>query len=357
MTTIAANDSNIVYSPYNWDVTAARAKTINAGAYLRVEFNGTPTSLAATFDVSNQPTAKTRVSIRIDNASWIDTQVAASIAIPLPADTWGSHTVEIVMRSHTQSVNRWLSPQPTALLFTGLTADTTITSRAIRKRPLTALAIGDSLGEGNASWSNASGANEDGHDARLGWAFPLMHMLGAEFGVVAFSGVAYSDTQSSNGVPKAPSSVPYLWDTQPRSLAATVPDFVVINLGTNDALHNDADATVTADALALINWVLQNTPAKTWVIVVPGWQGFKAGAIQAAITSSSAPYRVTYVDTSNWFTAADSSDNLHPYGFQNLNDLVPRLAATIRPTIANPPQSVRMYIRDAAGNAVPVQYA
>lgn len=351
MTTIAANDANIVYSPYTWHVNGTRAKTISPGAYFRVLFSGDPNTLTATFDVTNQPSGKTRISVRVDGGPWQDVQIAASVPLTMPANTWGSHTVEFMMRSHSSGVDRWASPQPTAVLFTGLTADVTVTTRTNRLRPLRGFAIGDSMGEGIAAWANTAGGFEDNHDARYGWAYPLGALLGAEVGMACFGGMAYSDASSTSGVPKAPDSAPYLWAGQARDLATSPPDFIVVNLGVNDSLHGNSDAAVTADSTALLNWLLTQAPAAK-VFLVPGWSANKAAAIQAGIAASVAPNRVTYVNTAGWWNSADSSDNLHPYGYINTHDLAPRLANVIRPALST--AGTGYFIRDAAGNAVPI---
>lgn len=351
MSTIAPNDPNIVYSPYTWDVTAGAAKTINAGAYLRIAFTGTPGTLAATFDITNMVAPASQVGIRIDGGNWLNVEVAASVPLTIPTDnTWGSHTVEIVVIATTQAHPRWVAPQGPAIIFTGLTADTTVTTRLQRERSIYAMAVGDSITEGVRTLNMDAVLDTDRNDSRLSYAYPLGDLLGAEIGVVGFGGTGISKA-GAGGVPKFRDSVPYLWDGKARSLATPrAPDFILAHIGTNDPESLDAD--VVADTTSLLNGWIAATAA-TPIIVLPGWLQRKATQIQQGIAACDAPSRVHYVDTTGWWATADAADGLHPYGYINTTDLSQRVAATIKPIIgaASPPVVFR---RAADGTAVPI---
>jgi hypothetical protein len=208
MTTIAPNDPNILYSPYTWLVTAQMAKTINAGAYLRVAFTGTPGTLTATFDVS-AGNYSPRVAIRYDGGPWQETQVAGS-SVPIaltqtiPADanlfnTWGTHVVEIMMIASSEGVDRWAS-QLNALKFTGLVADVAVATKPVRARPLYGFLIGDSIAEGVRALNVTATGDQRRNDNRLAWTGPLRELLGAEIGVAGFGGVGVAGS-GSGGVP------------------------------------------------------------------------------------------------------------------------------------------------------------
>lgn len=337
MTTIAPNNANWIYSPLNWDVTSGRAKTIDAGAYARIMFDGNPGTLAATFDMTNQPAGKTRISIRLDGGPWLDTMCAASVALTIPDNGWPSHTVELVMRAHSSAVDRWASPQPSALLFTGLTTTSTVTPRASRVRPYRLLLAGDSMLEGVSTWDDEPTKYEDKNDARYAWGYPLGDLLGAEVGVVGFGGLAWADRASPSdtaGVPKAQDSLPYLWSGQARSLAGGI-DGAVFNFGTNDDIGGSTDAAVTAGVAATLNWFHGQAPSAP-VVIVPGWVNHRAPAITAGIAASTHALRTRLVDTTGWWASADSSDGLHPWGYINTNDLAPRLASIIAPLLGAP---------------------
>lgn len=360
MTTIVPNDSNIAYSPYTWLVTAQMAKTINAGAYLRVAFTGTPTTLTATFDVS-AGNYSPRVAIRYDGGPWQESQVAGtsvSIALALtsPADpniydTWGTHVVEIMLIASSEGVDRWAS-QLNALKFTGLVADVPVATQPIRRRPLYGFLIGDSIAEGVRVLNITAGGDQRRNDNRLAWTGPLRDLLGAEIGVAGFGGVAVAGP-GSGGVPQFSDNVPYLWSGQPRDLTSPqAPDFVVAHIGTNDSAKTDA--AVTAGATALMNYLIANTPPRTVILVLAGWLQTKMVAIRAGIAASSAPDRIQFVDTTGWWSAADSGDGLHPYGYANVTDLAPRLAAVIHAALVGKSSATgTVFYRDGTGQWVP----
>lgn len=357
MTVIAPNDANIVYSPYNWLVTGSSAKTICAGAYMKVAFTGaTPTTLTAGFDMTNQPGGggKTRVSFRVDGMAWTDSvALASSLPITIPTTNgWTTHTVEMIFAASSEGANRWLAPQNTAMVFTGLTTDTTVTTRPYRARDLYGLALGDSIAEGVRTLKSGTSPTELGNDARLAWAYPLADLLGAEIGVIGFGGTGISNGGNGN-IPKFPDLAPYLWDGQARNITTPkTPDFIVAHIGTNDA--PELDASVTADALTLLNnWITAAPDAK--IFVLPGWNQTKASAILQACQTCSDPDAVTYVDTTGWWNSADASDGLHPYGYINTMDLSPRLAAVIRDGITPTGGEPNVFRRAADGTAVPVE--
>lgn len=355
LSTIAPNDQNIAYSPYTWEVVGT-AKTINAGAYFRVAFTGTPSTLIATFNTSNMPASASRVGFRVDGGNWQDFAVAASIPLAVNAgNTWGTHVVEMVVISTTETAVRWGAPQATAVIFTGLTADVAVTTRMARRRSLYGLAVGDSIAEGVRTLNMTAPLDTNRNDSRNAWAYPLADLLGAEIGVVGFGGQGISKT-GSGGVPKFSDAAPSLFAGTARSLATPQPpDFIIAHLGTNDAAS--ADATVTADTASLLNYWIGATPSATKIFVMAGWAQTKAAAIQSGIAASSAPSRVVYINTTGWWSAADSSDSLHPYGYVNTIDLAPRLAAAVRPyitaTLPAPVAPVKVYTCGPDGSAVP----
>lgn len=348
MTIIAPTDPNIIYSPYNWDVSAGGAKTLNSGAYFRVTFSGDPNTLAATFNITNQPVRKSKVGFRVDGGPWQDYKVAASVPLTIPANTWAVHTVEMVVAATTESVNRWNDPQGPAVIFTGLDADVTVTTKAGRKRTLTGIAFGDSITEGVRTLNMDAADDVDRNDTRLAWGYPLGDLLGAEIGVIGMGGVGLSKSGSGN-VPKFPDSAPYLWAGKARTYPVD-PDFIVAHVGAND--WGSDNAAVVTDTTALLNhWLSATTKAK--IFMLPNWKQTKAPQIQQGIAASSDPSRVVYVDTTGWWNTADASDALHPYGYVNISDLAPRIAGVVRANIEGY-TATNYFIRNSAGQAVPV---
>lgn len=350
MSTISASDSNIKYSPYNWNVDSNGAKTICSGAYCFIEFTGTITTLSALFNISNLSSPLPKVGFRVDGGAWQDYTIASTINLTVPtSNTWGKHTVEMVVISTSEAANRWNSPYNTAVIFTGITADTTISSIATnRNKTLYGLAFGDSITEGVRTLNMTATNDTDRNDSRLTWAYPLSSILGAELGVVGFGGTGINKVGSGN-IPRFCDSIPYLYSGQARDFSSPkYPDFIVGNIGTNDGGTSDADALTYT--LSLINYLLANTPNSTKIFIYAGWLQTKSTQIKQACLTCNNPARVVFIDTTGWWSTSDSSDSLHPYGYVNISSLSYKIAEVIRQNFTN------YYIKSSTGKAVPLIY-
>lgn len=325
--TIAPNNANIVYSPYNWNVTATEAKTINAGAYLRTTLSGTATSLKAKFDLTNNLTPLPQISFRVDGGSWTTVPIAAEVTIPMPtSNTWAAHLVEILVKATTETQNRWNAPQNTAVVFLGFkTIPGTIATRTTRTRKLYILAYGDSITEGVRTLAlNGAGGDVDRNDSACGWAYPLGELMGAEIGVVGFGGSGIVDTGGGN-VPGLVNSYNLLWAGQSRSFTTPqAPDLILLNEGTND------QTDITVNTTTLLNNLLAATPSTTKIGVIIPWNTNRRANLIAGVAACNSTRRVKVIDTPGWFVSSDASDGLHPYGYTNLVDLSPRIATAAR---------------------------
>lgn len=355
MTTIAASDSKILYSPYTWGVAGGAACTIDAGAYFTIAFTGTPTTAPTLgFDVSALAAPFPRIAVQVDGGAPVVQDVAASVPAPIPAGpTWGKHVIRVTVVATSETLPRW-GGTSTQVRFTGLTADATITSATVRARAGRLLLIGDSILEGVRTLNMTATRDTDRNDSRLSWGLPLADALGMEAGCVGFGAVGISKS-GSGGVPRFADNIPYLWSGVARDLSAG-PTAVVCHIGTND--NSSTDAEVTADTKRLLDYLIANTACP--IIVMPGWLQRKASAIQAGIAASTAPTRATFVDTTGWWSTADAADSLHPYGYVNVIDLVPRLAARIDQVLGAfvppvvPPAPAPAFFINRGGAAYPV---
>lgn len=332
---ILPTDANIIYSPYNWDVQTARAKTINAGAYLRCVVDGSVTSIAATFDMTNV-TAPPQLRYRVDDGPWTLATSAASIALTIPADnTWPSHAVEIVVKAaYTNAVSdRWTTDN-SAVKFTGLVTSSGGATRAIQHKGLNVLVCGDSITEGLYTLENtAVSLNE--HDAMQGYAYSLRETLGAEVGVVGLGGQGFT-IAGSGSVPVFGTAILSIFSGVARSFTSPIPDLIAINQGTNDGIQGASTAAVQAAAITALNELLAATPSTTVILILRPLDGWVAAQLQAAAAACSAPGRVFYQDTTGWFNDADSAGGagVHPSGFTSTQNLGPRTAAAARAALA-----------------------
>lgn len=354
MSTITPAASGIYYDPSSWKVETGKATTIQGGAELKVLVEGNPgDDLTATFDLTGLVAPYPHVAISIDNEPAIRRELAATLPVPKPTtNQWPSHIVTITVVAAAADVNRW--NRQSAVVFTGImSAATAISSGLIRNTSPIGLFIGDSLGEGfwALGTADAYGTAPDRTDNRFGWAYPLARALGCRPIQATFAGVGL--TKGGNGsIPKFLSNWKQMWSGEARSFS-TQPDYVVAMPGTND--NGATDATVTAEMTAWINDLVATLTNGCPIIIVRPWYGTKAAAIQAGIAASNNPARVKWVDTTGWVNASQSSDGLHPYGFQNLASLVPRLADAVRTILkaaqsTNPPTPIA-WIKTASGKA------
>jgi len=325
----AYDPAKIVFSPYNWKAVSSYAKTINAGAYFRTIFGGTTCTL--TFDMAGINNPVPQISYRVDGfGAWYTVDLSASVVITVPAKTAnyaakGGHFLEVIVKSTTETQPRW-STQTTAVVLTGLILDTDKTLTLPPSMPLRGLYYGDSITEGvrtvNATDTYDTGRN----DAVQGWAFLTGQMLGAEFGVVGFGATGFVQT-GTGGVPVLGSTYNYLWSGEVRSFTPA-PDYIVLNEGTNDA------SSVTANATAVLNALIAATPKTCKIIVLRPFNGNRAAELVTAIAATTDQTRIAYIDTTGYFTTANSADSLHPYGNENLFHIAPLIAAQIKALVA-----------------------
>jgi hypothetical protein len=337
--------AKIVFSPYNWDVQAGFAKTINAGAYLRMNFTGASCALA--FDLAAAQTPYPKLSYRIDGfGPWTTVDLAASVAISIPSElaAYPAHQLELMVRSTTESRSRWVS-QATGVKLTGITlANGGVLSKPA-EQPLYGLYFGDSITEGINTIAS-TGDTTVRSDAAQGWAYLSARMLGAECGIVGFGRQGLTVTGNPD-VPVFGSTWNQLYAGVARSFARA-PDYIVINQGTNDG-----SANIQSAALAVMNNILAAMPASTKIVVLRPFNGAGDAYWRAAIAACAAPARISYIDTTGWFVTANSPDGLHPNGYANISRIAPLATSAIKSVLdGNVPTAARTVsftLGDASG--------
>lgn len=320
-----ANDAGIVYSPYNWLVNSSSAKTINAGAYFKTKFSGTSCTL--NFDITNTSTPRPRLRIKVDGRTDQSATVAATIAVTMPTGQDNSvHLLEVWVDAATETLNRWASPQNTAVVLTSITlasGSDTLAAPTVKGKRL--LVYGDSITEGVRTLALSGTADLDRNSATVGWALALGNLLGAETGCVGF-GASGINIGGAGGVPALNNSYANLWAGQARDFSAA-PDYCVWLEGTNDGTNN-----TQTNGIAALNGMLTAMPGTKFYLALPLNGTSQATNLQAIAAGCSDPTRVRYIDTAGFWSSTDASDALHPYGYTNLADIAPKLAAAIRRT-------------------------
>lgn len=339
---MAPTDPAIIYSPFTWDVTGARAKTINIGAYFRFSAacSGATLNLDTTALTGDFPV----ISYRVDGGAWQRANISASFPLTIPAGTsWGVHHFEVALSSSSISENRWNEPSAAHLTLTGITLSAGGTLRPAVARTRRGVWFGDSITEGEKT--RGTTWDTDDSDAVVNWPYLVGSRLG-EFGIVACGGLAWSGNGIGNW-PAFTSSWDDLRGGGPARDISTA-DYVVVNMGENGgAVASTVTSWLQACRTAL-------TSATTPIFVLRPFSGAGAAALQAGVTATG-DANVHYVDTTGWFNSADSPDGQHPYGYVSLESFAPRLhdaiAAVIGGTASATP--TRFY-RASSGVATPV---
>ena len=312
----------IVYSPYNWVVSASSAKTINPGAYFRLLFTGNATLLTNSSAAAVLPS---QVWTRVDGGPLVQHTLPrgpGSIAVPLgpPYSATDHHLAEVIVKSSTETEDRWLQ-QTTAAVFTGIIADAV--SAPVR-RPLNVLIYGDSITEGVRTLGyEGIAADTDRNDAVRDYSYQLSQLLPVEVGVVAFGATGVTKG-GSGSVPALPASYDHQWQGEPRSFEPA-PDLIVYNEGTNDRTQGAPFVSALGGVVAALR---RAAPAARQLILLP-FNGCHQDDL-LAVVHGAADANVKFGNTSGWY---DGSDGLHPFGYQHMGNIAPRLAQLSLPML------------------------
>lgn len=338
-TVLPPSSPSILYSPLNWTQEASTASTINAGAYFRTMFSGNVCDL--NFDVVNQTVPFSEIYWRVDGYSaktpWTEAVPSANIPCTPSGDLAAAplHLLEVVVKSTSQTINRWNASQPGAVVrLAGITFAAGATTQLPYAAPWTIAVFGDSITEGIRTVNQTAAYDTDQNDATLGWAYLLGSDLGAEIGVIGFGGQGFT-VAGSGGVPPFTASYNLMSSAVARSASGQRPQLIVINMGTNDP----AATNIATAATNVLNGLLASYPKTPIALLVPFNQSHLVD-LQTAAASCNQPAQVTVVQTAGLLQPTNGIDSLglHPTGPNNLAVIAPRLAASLQQILvtANP---------------------
>lgn len=323
---LSMNDSSILYSPYNWGgQERGIARTINSGAYFRVQFTGTSCVLHT--DTSAMPDMFSQIWTRVDGGplqqhvlSTGNPSLDVSFGPPFTASN--NHLLEVIVKSTTETRERWAVPSATAVIFTGITiGNSTAPPRRPVRKPYNVLIYGDSITEGVRTLGYVGIANDtDRNDAVRDYSYQLSQMLPIEIGVVGF-GATGTTKPGSGGVPALPETWDKLWDGEPR-VFMPAPDVVIYNEGTNDGKS-------TYDTLlAVVKGVAARAPNTVQLLMLP-FNGCHEEDILKVVAEMASP-RVVFGNTTGFY---DGADGLHPFGYSHVGMIAPRMAGLVAPLL------------------------
>lgn len=284
LTTYAVNDSNLIWSPYNWEFSGSTwAQSNNPGAYCKVSFNGTTLKLLVSVAqlVTQGLSSGDYPTIRycIDNKTTTDLQLTSSSATITLASglSSGNHTAQIWFIRTNYNNDRWTTSGYNSVRVTGFQSDGTLISQSSQSKKIAIL--GDSITEGCLITANSVA----GQDAMLSFSHLIGTGLNSEFGVIGFGGQGWTLT-GSGSTPTFPNAWNLYRSGVSRSFSPT-PDYAIVVHGTNDAINSVSDSTITNAVSAWIASARAAMPStKIFIVVPPG--GFKASAISQGVTNA-----------------------------------------------------------------------
>ncbi len=289
-----------------WGRLAEAMTTVNSGSRVILRFTGR--HITATFDQSTV-THPPQIYARVDRgASTLYTVDRNQLDLtPRGLAGGGVHTLEIAVKDVDERANRWNPPLQSGLLLTGFRLDRgarTVPPPAPSNRRIEFL--GDSITQGVRALGPEIGVR--GSDATKGYAWLTGQALRANFRPVGFG--AQGILRSGGGqVPPAAQTLRFNFAGSPID-PSFVPQAVVVNQGTNDALAR-VDPILFQNAYLDYLRQIRGVWPSAWIFAVRPFGGYFAREIAAAVAATG-DRRVSYVDTTGWLPAAAYEDGLHP---------------------------------------------
>ena len=287
---LPVTDTKYYRSPYNWSLDNVNGfiKSNNPGAYVRTKFTGSTTvSIQCTSPDLNTNGALSSeypfIRYSLNQKEWLVKQITsanATISLATGLSSSTTYELELYIDRTLNGKDRWETPIESVQLGKVL-IDNGGTFSAPTQRTKNAIIFGDSITEGQASISS----NES--SAVHAYSPILATSLGVEYGQVGFGGQGWNRT-GAGGVPFFTTTWDKYWSNNSRlvsGLFTPLPDFVIVNHGTNDAIHSVTDSTIRT---VVEDWLVSARAAagsNCWILVVVPFGGFKATALSDAVVS------------------------------------------------------------------------
>jgi lysophospholipase L1-like esterase len=279
------NDKSLLFSPYNWLPVNNGIQTSDAGAYLKFKFNGTQAILDV--DTSSQ-TSFPLLDVYVDGKQTADQLWLRNITngqVTLFNGNAGNHEVTVYFRrrelydGNNAAVlaikqQDWLTDAEhwriTGVEVNGGSGFLTNTFA----RSKTALFLGDSITEGYAEYFDPNAPDRPSTvtgDTRNSIAYKtyaaqLGELLQVDYGQVGWSGAGWAQPTTATGNPPIADS----WlryngaSTVQRNFQQKQPDYIFINLGTNDGAFD-----ITNNVSSWLTQARQTIPNAEIFVVAP----------------------------------------------------------------------------------------
>ena len=214
-----------------WGEYRGNIATTANGSKIEIAFRGNMAILH--FNMAENCDFVPHLWISVDGGAKVEAEVARYMRVECEEDA--EHVITIIMKSSVEPQQRWFAPLVAKVEFEGYEAQGSATLPENNKKIIEF--VGDSITEGvlvdasyapDKTYEGKNRAFQD--DSTATYAYITAKNLGLEPIIMGYGAVGL--TRSGQGsVPKTEYSYPYCFDGCPINYH---PDYIVINLGTND---------------------------------------------------------------------------------------------------------------------------
>jgi lysophospholipase L1-like esterase len=305
--------------------------TVNSSSQIYLTFSGR--HVAGLFDL-NEIDNLEQIYVRVDSGPWILFTIDRPRIEFFPAGlSAGWHHLEIAVkaidgRGDRTRGERWFPPLHSAIAFQGLELDNGAKVEAdapSKERPLLEF-FGDSITQGEGILQKGGAVISS--DGLATYAWLAGEELGTTHAQVAFGGQGVLRNGSAE-VPPAVLSFAWNFSGSPADFSR-VPDFIVVNLGTNDQPYSSNEFIEAYEAF--LHEVRKHCP-RTQIFAMRPFHGdrYHGDDVAQAVKNLADP-AIIYIDTTGWMDESDFTDGAHP-NVAGSRKAATRLIAVLKPYI------------------------
>lgn len=327
---VPASDSRIAYVGH-WGAVQRNGQnhmaTINSSSQIYLDFTGT--HVAALFDLTGIEFLE-QIDVKVDGGEWsLSTVDQPRIELFPKGLEMGPHHLEIAVKAIDGNGDRWLVPIRSAIVFAGFELDSSakVGSRPrLNDKPILEF-LGDSITQGEGILH--SGGSVINSDGLATYAWLAGEALGTTHVQIAFGGSGVIRSGSGN-VPAAPLSFAWNFAGSPADFSVE-PDFILINLGTNDQYSSDEFVPAYKQ---LLREIRTHHPRAIIFAMRPFHGSSFHGDDIADIVKTIADPGIIYIDSTGWMNDGDFTDGAHP-NVPGSRKAAEHLTEALRPYISN----------------------